>query len=300
MAEASALVFDVQRFSLHDGPGIRTTVFFKGCPLRCRWCQNPESLRPDPEIAFWADRCRTERDCVEACPERAIDPAGGLPAAERCKACGRCEAACAYGARRLIGRRVPVGELLDEALRDQPFFETSGGGITLSGGEPTLQIDAATELARGASESGVSVGLQTCGAFRWERFLPILGALSFLHFDLKAIDPERHRFLTGADNRVILDNARRLAESGREVVFRTPVVPDHTDGEEDLERLARFLLGIGAARIHLLRYHPMGQSKLARVRSSLEPLEPSIAGRAQASLERATKLLSDAGLEVTT
>ena len=177
MPEAEAIVFDVQRFSVHDGPGIRTTVFFKGCPLRCRWCQNPESLRPQPEIAFYADRCHNSRDCGPACPQEALQWNGDRIIRQRCDACGRCAEACAYEALRVVGRKVSADALLEEVLRDVAFYRTSGGGVTLSGGEPTLQMEFIGAFARRCRERGVSVGLQTCGFFRWDS---VRGAPSLL------------------------------------------------------------------------------------------------------------------------
>lgn len=295
-----ALVFDVQRFSIHDGPGIRTTVFFKGCPLRCCWCQNPESLRPRPELAFYADRCRHHGACREACPQEAISDGDERVIRQRCSACGLCEAACPYGAFRVVGREVTVDELLEEVLRDQPFYQTSGGGVTLSGGEPTLQMQAAGALARRCRERGVSVGLQTCGAFGWKAFAPYLPALSFIHFDLKLMDPARHRELTGAGNETILANARRLVEAGAPVEFRLPVVPGLTDAASNLEQAAAFLRELGVRKLQLLRYHRLGQSKLARLGFPLAALEIQDGAVADEALARAAATLRGLGMEVAT
>ncbi len=293
------MVFDVQRFSIHDGPGIRTTVFFKGCPLRCRWCQNPESLRPTPEIAFYADRCHRHGDCRHACPPGAITDHQDRVLRERCDACGRCETACPYGALRVVGREVRVDQLLEEVLRDQPFFQVSGGGVTLSGGEPTLQLEAVAALARGCAEKGVSVGLQTCGVFGWEAFAAHLPAFRFIHFDLKLMDPAEHRRLTGADNHTLLNNARRLVEAGAPVEFRMPIVPGHTDGEANLEQTAEFLRGLGVGKLHLLRYHNMGQAKLPRLGFPLPPLDIRDGATTAEALTRAADKFRRAGLEVT-
>jgi pyruvate formate lyase activating enzyme len=293
------IIFDVQRFSIHDGPGIRTTVFFKGCPLRCRWCQNPESLRPQPEVAFYADRCRRSGDCRGACPQDAITEGDDRILRARCDACGRCEPACPYGAFRVVGREASVDQLLEEVLRDQPFFQVSGGGVTLSGGEPTLQMKAAGELARRCRERGVPVGLQTCGLFKWESFAPHLAEFSFIHFDLKLMDPVAHQQLTGVDNQVTLANARRLTEAGAVVQFRMPVVPGLTDGETNLDQAAVFVRGLGARGLHLLRYHRMGQGKLPRLGFPLEPLDLEDGAVATEALSRAADRLRRAGLEVT-
>jgi pyruvate formate lyase activating enzyme len=298
--EAEAIVFDVQRFSVHDGPGIRTTVFFKGCPLRCRWCQNPEALRPHPEIAFYADRCHNTRDCQPACPLEALQWNGDRIIRQRCDACGRCAEACAYEALRVVGRKVSADTLLEGVLRDVAFYRTSGGGVTLSGGEPTLQMEFIGAFARRCRERGVSVGLQTCGFFRWDAFAAHLPFFAFVQFDLKLMDPERHREATGIDNGVILENARRLAAAGAAVTFRMPVVPGITDAEANLRQVAAFLRELGRPAIHLLRYHAMGEAKLARLGNPLPPLGLTDGKLAAESLSRAAEVLRDEALEVTT
>lgn len=269
-----ATVVHVQRFSLHDGPGVRTTVFFKGCPLRCRWCQNPETLRREPEIAFYADRCRETGECLEACPRGALAAGSERVARDLCDGCGLCAPRCAFGALELVGRTVGVEALLAEVARDRPFYEASGGGVTLSGGEPTLQLPFALAFARRCREEGLTVALQTCGAFRWPDFEPLLELLELVHFDLEVIDPEAHRRATGAGNRVILESARRLVAAGAPVVFRTPVVPGWTDGEANVRAIAALLRELGVVALHLLPYHRMGEVKGARVGRPQPPLEP--------------------------
>jgi pyruvate formate lyase activating enzyme len=294
-----ALVFDVQRFSVHDGPGIRTTVFFKGCPLRCAWCQNPESMRIHPELAFHADRCHRTAACIPACPKEALATEGVRVDRERCDVCGECVDACPHGALRVVGRSVGVDELLDEVSRDRTFYEATGGGVTLSGGEPTLQMPFVAAFSQRCREEGLRVGLQTCGAFRWEKLSPHLPLFEFLHFDLKVMDPVAHKRATGADNALILANARKLASVGVPVRFRTPVVPGHTDTAENLAAIADFLLEIGVDTIHLLRYHAMGEAKLARLAEPISALDLGAGARRPEHLERASGLLRERGLEVT-
>jgi pyruvate formate lyase activating enzyme len=297
--ELKAIIFDVQRFSVHDGPGIRTTVFFKGCPLRCRWCQNPESLHPQPEIAFYADRCRNVRDCQVACAQDALQWNGDRIIRQRCDACGRCAEACAHEALRLIGREVSVDDLVEDVLRDLPFYQASAGGVTLSGGEATLQMGFMGAFVRRCHAHEVTVGLQTCGLFRWEAFAPHLPLLEFIQFDLKLMDPDRHRLMTGSDNRLILDNARRLVDVGAPVAFRMPVVPGITDVEGNLREVAAFLHDAGVPTIHLLRYHSMGNAKLPRLGKPLPPLHLDGGPLANDSLSRAAEVLGREGLEVT-
>ncbi len=303
-----AVIFNVQRFSVHDGPGIRTTVFFKGCPLRCRWCQNPESLAPGPELAFYAERCQATGDCLAACPHAALRPGSERPGGERpgservvresCDACGECVERCPYRALRVIGRTVSLEDLVAEVARDRPFYRSSGGGVTLSGGEATLQMDFIVAFAARCQEMGIDVALQTCGAFGWESLAPHLERFELIHFDLKVMDSEVHRRLTGAVNRTILDNARRLAAAGAPVRFRMPVIPEHTDDEPNLRRIAAFLTELGVPRLDLLAYHRMGEVKSARLGWPLPSLGLADPSRARASLERAAAVLAREGIAV--
>jgi len=292
------LVFDVQRFSLHDGPGIRTTVFFKGCPLRCPWCQNPESHDPRPEMAFYSDRCRGVGECFALCPRDALHRGPDRIDRARCDLCGLCVPACPHEALRLVGRRVAVEELLEEVARDRPFYEASGGGVTLSGGEPTAQLGFVVRFCEACREAGLEVGLETCGAFAWQSLAPHLPLLSFVYFDLKVMDPDLHRRLMGADNGAILENGRRLFASGTPVTFRMPVVPGYTDTETNLRSVAAFLEDVGARELHLLRYHSMGEAKRARLGSAQKPLALGPEARSAEPLERVATFMRAAGLEV--
>lgn len=301
MAEQpTGLVFDVQRFSVHDGPGIRTTVFFKGCPLRCPWCQNPESLRAEPEIAFVSSRCQRSGECITRCDRHALIPGAQRVLRDRCDGCGQCVQACAFGALELIGRTVTVAQLVDEVLHDRTFFETSGGGVTVSGGEPTYQLEFVVAFAAALRAHKISVGMQTCGAFRWDALAPHLALFDFIHFDLKLMDAEQHRALIGSDNRHILENARRLRGAGTPVVFRAPMVPGYTDTEDNLAAMAAFLKSCGVATLHLLGYHPMGEAKLVQVGAPIPPLALRDPLRGPALLARATERLRAHGIEVTT
>ncbi len=298
MSSPRATIFNLQRFSIHDGPGIRTTVFFKGCPLRCRWCQNPESLSPRPELAFYADRCRARGDCLSACPHGALHPGADRIDRERCDGCGDCVAHCSLGALQRVGREVELDELVAELLRDRPFYAASGGGVTLSGGEATGQLDFVAALCAELDQAGVGVALQSCGAFRWDRFAPLLGRFELIQYDLKLIDPAEHRRLTGADNRTILDNARRLVEAAAPVSFRMPIVPDHTDSDANLDAVAEFLVGLGVTELHLLRYHPMGEVKSQRLGWPLPALPRGDGATADQRLARAANRLRARGLEI--
>lgn len=297
-ATRSVLISGVERFSASDGPGTRTVVSFKGCPLRCQWCETPEALRSEPEVLWFADKCEERGECVAACPRSAL--AVGLECADpaACDGCGSCERACPNGARRVIGRRLQVEDLLAEIARDSAFFQTSGGGLTLSGGEPTFQMDAMGDLARGAKRLGISVGLQTCGFFRWSQFEPHVGSFSFIHFDLKIIDPAQHERLTGASNDVILDNARRLVAARAPVVFRAAVIPGVSDAAENLVRLASFLRALDVPTLELIRYRRKGLSKLASLEFPIPELDAGDSNKSVRALRRAAKALRALGIEV--
>ena len=293
-----ATIFNVQRFSIHDGPGIRTTVFFKGCPLRCRWCQNPESLQRSHELAFYADRCQSSGACIAACPQAALRPGPDRVDRQRCDGCGECVSHCAFSALQLIGRDVSVADLMEELLRDRPFYAASGGGVTLSGGEATLQLDFVVELATACRAAGIEVLLQTCGGFRWPALAPHLELFAGIQFDLKLIDGQAHRDCTGADNRNILANARQLAQAPTAVEFRMPIIPGYTDGAANLLAVAAFLAELGHGDLTLLTYHAMGEIKSKRLGWPLPALSPTPTTESEASVSRAADLLTRAGLVI--
>jgi pyruvate formate lyase activating enzyme len=268
------LLFDVQRFSLHDGPGIRTTVFFKGCPLRCRWCQNPESLKRRPEMAFYHERCEACFRCETVCPEQAVlrQPEARIDFA-RCSACGACAEACPQQAIKTIGQAWPVDRLVAEIERDRDFFEDSGGGVTLSGGEPMAQPGYLACLLPPLKSGGLHVALETCGVFAWRQIEALLPNLDLIYFDLKHMAPDTHLALTGMDNRLIHENFSRLSRRFGRLRARMPLVPGMNDDDANLRATARFLRANRHDRIHCLPYHNLGEAKLARIQSSLQPLD---------------------------
>ena len=295
-AQELVTIFDVQRFCLHDGPGIRTVVFFKGCPLRCVWCQNPESLDPRLELACYAERCAGCGACVEACPNQAVQ-VGAVIDRPRCQACGACTEACPHEALRLVGRQRAVDQLAHELARDLPYFEATGGGVTLSGGEPLLQISGAAALLAACKGRGIHSAVQTCGAVPWERFERALPHVDLFLFDLKAAGDGLHHRLTGWGTRRIADNARRLVESGAQARFRMPVVPGINDTEASLAGVAELLRELGQGRLTLMPYHAGGESKLGRLDSQQPLLELDRAG-ADAALDRARGWFERQGVEV--
>ncbi len=266
---STAITFNVQRFSTEDGPGIRSTVFFKGCPLRCAWCHNPEGLSPRPELMWHDVRCIAIRDCLRACPEGALEltPQGMRIDRLRCTACGACAEACPTAALEIVGREWTTAELFAELQKDLTFYQTSGGGVTFSGGEPLRQAEFVGELARLCREAGIHVALDTCGAAPWadlERLLPLV---DLLLYDLKSFDRAQHRAGTGVDNKGILENARRSAAAGQPMWIRTPLIPGYTANAENIAALADFIAGElpTVDRWDLLAYTNLGQPKYHRL-----------------------------------
>jgi pyruvate formate lyase activating enzyme len=264
--ENSGIVFNTMRFSIHDGPGIRTTVFLKGCPLRCGWCHNPESQDFQPHLMLFAERCRLCGDCVAACPRHGIgDPAEGLKIPEECDACGSCAETCVAGARELAGRRTTVAALMDELRRDVLFFDESGGGVTISGGEPLAQPEFTRGLLTACREQGIHSVLDTSGFASPDVCASVSALADLVLYDLKAMDSATHARFTGVPNEPILANLRALAATGKPVIVRFPLIPDVNDSPGELAAVASFVRSCGLARIDMLPYHRIGAGKYARL-----------------------------------
>jgi pyruvate formate lyase activating enzyme len=300
-ADLRGWIWDVRGFALHDGPGIRTAVFFKGCPLACAWCCNPETQAPGVELVFDTERCLDCRWCVGICPENAIGD--GVPGSrqldrDRCSQCGDCVARCPGGALGLAGREVSVAETLALVARDAGFHVRSGGGLTLTGGEPLWQAAFAAELARRYRSDcfGSSLAVETSGAVRWEAIDAVRPYTDLFLYDIKHVDPREHRRLTGSDNALILDNLRRLAASGTEVVLRVPLVPGCNDSDNHLESVAVLARRTGLAEVHLLPYHRLGERRYVGLGRRYELA--GVPALTPARLEQARQLLASAGLVV--
>ncbi len=246
----AGVVFNIQRFSVHDGPGIRTTVFLKGCGLSCFWCHNPEGRHPFPEIQFFPDRCIACRACVEACPHAAHEFVGDVHVfhRDRCEVSGTCVETCYSRALQVDGSPMGVDEVLEEILHDRPFYEASGGGVTLSGGEPTLHGDFARAILAECKSHSLHTAIETCGDCPWESLEELLPLTDLIMMDIKHLDAHAHREATGRSNERILDNARRLALTVKPLVFRTPVVPTVNDAPEVITAIASFVHGLHALR----------------------------------------------------
>jgi pyruvate formate lyase activating enzyme len=264
----AGIVFDIRRFSIHDGPGIRTTVFLKGCPLNCAWCHNPEGQSAEPELIVRPSRCLRCGACVEACPEDAIrmDADGPLTDRTRCEQCGICVDACFSGAREMAGRKMAVAQVIAEVERDRPFYDESGGGATFSGGEPLLQPEFLLGLLSACREREIRTALDTCGYGPWSTLDRIRSYVDLFLYDIKTLDDDQHRALTGVSNRPILENLRGLSEHGHTIVLRVPVIPGINDGADNLRAIGALAAGLPArVRVELLPYHRIGVEKYARV-----------------------------------
>lgn len=274
------LIFDVRRGSTEDGPGIRTTVFFKGCNLRCAWCHNPESIDPEEEIGFSPRGCVACGECERACacgacsldnPQR-IDRA-------LCTRCGACVDACPGEALRRIGRHYPVEELVGTFLRDAPLYRASGGGVTLSGGEPTVHMEYTADLLARLKALGVSTAIETNGLFQWEEFRDmLLPHVDLIMMDVKVADPEKHQEYTGTSNDQILENLRRLAlERPGLLLPRVPLIPGFSATEENLVAVGSLLRSFGIERYSLLEYNPTWFHKASAVGMMIDPRLPACA-----------------------
>jgi len=265
--KCTGVVFDIQRYSLHDGPGIRTLVFMKGCPLRCLWCDNPESQRARPEILEFEERCIGCGDCFEVCSSRAIMENQWRIDRDKCDRCGRCVEVCPARAREIAGKRYAVGEVLREVEKDRVAYEVSGGGVTVSGGEPASQAGFVSQLLRACRHKGIHTALETSGYAAWDEFERILTYVDLLLYDLKCIDSERHSKLTGVSNQRILENIKKAADLVAGIYLRVPIIPGLNDDEENLKATARLArqLGDSVVQVHVLAYHSLGANKYGRL-----------------------------------
>jgi pyruvate formate lyase activating enzyme len=262
-------IFDIKRYAIHDGPGIRTTVFFKGCTLNCQWCHNPEGIQFEHEIMFRPERCAAECwDCIPNCPKKAIEEKGTVISidTEKCDTCGICQDVCAYDAVAIIGREVTVSEIVAEVEKDRIFYDESGGGVTFSGGEPIAQDDFLITLLEALKEKNIHTAVDTSGAVPYEILSEVSRRADLILYDLKVMDEHRHRVFTGKSNRIILENLKKLSESGGDIIIRMPVLKGLNDDPENIQSMMEFLIPLNKSwQINLLPFHRGGEGKRKRL-----------------------------------
>ena len=271
-------IFNIQKFSIHDGPGIRSTVFFKGCSLRCKWCANPESQCMLPQMTLDKEKCRGCMACVEVCPSHARSNDATYPTVnlDSCTGCGACIAKCPAQAIGREGDSLSVAAVVEEVLKDKPFYDHSGGGVTFSGGEVLCQQEFATELARALHERGVHVAVETAAAVPNPHFCEFMKEIDYAFVDLKHYDSQKHLEGTGEGNEAVIENIRSLVGSGMEYTVRIPVIPAYNDALDDACGFAELLRQIGVPRVQLLPFHQLGERKYA-----LLGMDYALAGKTQ-------------------
>lgn len=267
--EPTGLVYDLQRFAIHDGPGIRTLVYMKGCPIGCLWCSSPQTQRMAPEILHVEVKCQKCGRCAQVCPLQAITlPEDGYPKIDRdlCDVCGQCVEECPNGALEMLGRWMTIDELFREVNKDSPFYRRSNGGVTVGGGEPTMQAEFVTAFLRRCRQSYIHTVIETCGYVQWAHLDKMLDYVDLVYMDIKHVDEAAHRQLTGASNQLILENARKVAAI-RPLIVRIPVIPGHNDSDDNMLDTAVFAANLGGEflSVELLPYHKFGTQTYIRL-----------------------------------
>lgn len=295
---SKAMILNLQRFCLHDGPGIRTTVFFKGCPLRCAWCHNPESQAARKELFYSPHLCTGCRKCASVCPKNCHRFEGSLHLFSRkeCISCGRCAVQCPAKALEIIGTEFSTQEILREVLQDRAYYALSGGGITLSGGEPLMQFHAAYELLYKAKAAGLHTAIETCGVAPAEYFIQIAKVTDLFLYDYKETDPLTHRQQTGSDNKVVLENLRLLDSLKASIILRCPIIPSMNDTASHFSGILETAKSLPHVKeIHISPYHILGKDKCERLGlpeplPAIEPPEDALVSDWIAQLQARTKL----------
>jgi len=263
-----ALISNIQKFSTEDGPGIRTTVFFKGCPLKCIWCHNPESTGFYPEIMWDEDKCIRCGECIKKCPNKAIEIINNYLITDKkmCSGCGRCVDICPVGARELVGKYLTLKEIVNEVKKDKIFYDKSNGGVTLSGGDPCLQWEFTRDLLRECKNLGIHTALDTSGYVEWSALKEILAFTDLVLYDLKLADEIEHKKYTGVKNQLILTNIKKVSKQGVPIWIRVPIIPRCTDSIENIMKLKEIIKKLNnVERIDLLAYHTLGVAKYKKL-----------------------------------
>lgn len=292
------LITNIQKYSIHDGDGIRTTVFFKGCPLKCIWCHNPETQRFEKELQYDKEKCLGCGACARVCPQGAISMVEGKPVRDKslCSLCGKCEVYCPEGIRETVGREYPVKALVKELMKDRMFYEQSGGGVTLSGGEVmTMSSDYIVAIAKELQKEEISLTIDTCGYVPFKKFEAILPYVDTFLYDVKVMDPELHKKYIGVDNQLILENLVKLSEAGARIYIRIPTVKEVNGNEKNMLDTIQFLKehNITPAQVNLLTYHNTGSSKYPKL--DMEYQGNDLHAPSKEEMEGFVKLFKDAG-----
>lgn len=293
-----ATTINIQKFSVHDGPGIRTTVFFKGCPLKCWWCHNPESQNKNHEILYFQERCTACGICLKRCPEEAIEIKDNTVFVDenKCTICGKCTDFCPNNAREYVGRDFTVQELMKEIIKDEAFYDESGGGVTFSGGEPLIYADFLKEVLKACKIRGIHTAVDTCGHAKWEEFDKIADDVDLFLYDLKQINSEKHKKYMGVDNKLILENLKKLSDRGCNIFVRMPIILGVNDDDEHIDKSVCYLSNLNIIQVNLLPYHKMGMDKYKRLK-----MEYKLSGTEKPSEERLYEIserFKKAGIQV--
>ena len=295
-AELSAVITDIKRFAIHDGPGIRTTFFLKGCPLKCIWCHNPEAISARPQMVCYQHRCVACGNCIPACPAGAQSMADGehLHLIDKCTACGACETVCLGGALKFYGRTLMLEEALKTALEDVDFYRESGGGVTISGGEPLMQSDFTLAFLAALKKENIHTALDTCLFVRQEHLKAALPVTDVFLVDFKHPDPVRHKELTGRSNERIKENLEFLAANGAKIAIRIPFVPGCNTALAEVEETGKYLSRFRLEEVRLLAYHSMARSKYAALQ--IPDTMPDVPSPAETKLKAAVAVLKNYGI----
>lgn len=296
-----AVIFDIKHYAIHDGPGIRTTVFFKGCPLKCGWCHNPEGINPVPEIFLHSSRCDEGcHSCLEDCPQGALTkPSHSQISIDRtkCNLCGLCESVCSFSALELVGKKMTVSEILREIEKDRIFYEESGGGVTLSGGEPFSDPVFLKDLLDRLSSKNIHVVIDTSGFFIYEKFSHLIEKVDTFLFDIKIMDPQKHKKYTGRSNELIHDNLRNITKAGKPVAARIPLISDINDDAKNIKDTCDFLHKLdNIIRVHILPYHKGGETKHKRL--GRQESKNTFKAPSEEKIEALKKIISGYGFSV--
>ena len=294
----TGIIFNIKKFAIHDGPGIRTTVFLKGCPLRCQWCHNPESWLRKPEISLDQEKCIRCYQCVSLCPEQAIFLKDDYPYTDqkKCALCSTCVSICPTQARGIIGRRISTVKVIRELRKDLIFYQESDGGVTFSGGEPLEQIDFLAGLLLLCKEESIHIAVDTCGYAPWSNLERILSLVDLWLFDLKILDEQKHKHYTGVSNQLILENLRRLSKKTKKIEIRIPLIPGVNDNIEEMAEMAGLIRSLSLSEVNILPFHRLGLEKYRRLGLSANMEE--IGALSQKDIEVVKQLFSKHKLRV--